>query len=237
MKNMKYSISACCLIFSFILLGSMAYSASSDTIKPGVSPVKAFNTSGPIIQITSPTANEQVFIGSKCKIQWTKIGQMSQFVNILLVQGQASKVIVSNVPNNGYYEWPTPDIYGTGKFSFRIITVDNMVQADSYEFQIVYVPNPNEKNICCPDKITIDNIPTQPANTTEFTGMGVANVPATFKLYGAGKDSNTVCYCEYYLGELRAKMKANMVGYTSCSSSTNVPAPNGNLCSGITLHK
>jgi hypothetical protein len=259
MKNIKYSISACCLILSFILLVSIAYSASSDTDNPAISPVKPPkmpqasqpNTpstsipqtlqlkipSVPIIQITSPIANENVLIGSKCKIQWTKIGQMSQFVNILLVQGQASKVILSNVPNNGYYEWLTPDIYGTGKFSFRIITVDNMIQADSNVFNIAKVANPNEKDIICPNKIAIDNITTQPANTAEFIGMGLANVPVTFNLYGTGKDSNTVCYCEYYIGELRAKMKANMVGYTSCTVGY-VSVPNtGTQVKGITLFK
>jgi hypothetical protein len=259
MKKMKYSISACCLILAFILVVPMAYSVSPQTDKPAISTVKPPempqasqpNTpststpqtlqlnipSVPIIQITSPIANEKVLIGSKCKIQWTKIGQMSQFVNILLVQGEASKVIASNVPNNGYYEWLTPDIYGTGNFSFRIMTVDNMVKADSNIFQIAQVTNPNEKDIFCPDKITIDNIQTQPANTAEFIGMGVGNVPATFTLYSTGKASNTVCYCEYRLGQLIAQMQANMVGYTSCKPDS-IPVPNtGYQKPGIRLFK
>jgi hypothetical protein len=235
MKNMKYSISACCLILAFILVVPMAYSVSPQTNKPAISRVRPSTPTR--IEISSPIANQKVLIGSICKIEWWKIGEMSQFVNILLVQGQASKVIASNIPNNGYYEWLTPDIYGTGKFSFRISTVDNMIKADSNVFDIAKVPNPNEKEIICPNKIAIDNITTEPANTTEFIGMGLANVPVTFNLYGTGKDSNTVCYCEYYIGELRAKMKANMVGYTSCTVGY-VSVPNtGTQAKGITLFK
>jgi hypothetical protein len=235
MKNMKYSISACCLILSFILVVPMAYSVSPQTNKPAISTVRPSTPAR--IEISSPIANQKVLIGSTCKIEWWKIGEMSQFVNILLVQGQTSKVIASNVPNNGYYEWLTPDIYGTGKFSFRISTVDNMIKADSNVFDIAKVANPNEKEIFCPDKIAIDSIPTQPANTTEFIGMVVANLPATFTLNGASTASNTVCFCEYRLGQLIARIQAKMVGYTSCNAGF-VSLPNSaSQAYGITLYK
>jgi hypothetical protein len=159
MKNLKYSITVGILILSFILSISLAYSGGPQKLltpqsgaNPTISPVKPltpsqpavpqasqpFMPSGPIIQITSPEVNEQVLINSKYKIQWINIGQMSQFVNIALVRGDAKFEIANNMPNSGFYEWvPSPDKLGPGKFQLRITTSDNKIQSDSAIFQLV----------------------------------------------------------------------------------------------------
>jgi len=161
MKNIKYSIVACSLILSFILFVSLAYSGGPQKplvpqsgSNPTISPVKPSTPTppavpqashtiippGPTIIITSPGENERVFINSKYKIQWDKIGQMSQFVNIALVRGDGKIDIASYTPNNGFYEWlPSPGKFVPGKFQLRITTSDNVpkIQSDSAKFELV----------------------------------------------------------------------------------------------------
>jgi hypothetical protein len=96
----------------------------------------------------------------------------------------------------------------------------------------------HEGELICPDQISIDNIQTQPANMTGFIGVGTANIPATFKLYGAERKSNTYCYCDYRLGGLVAILQADMTGYATCTAGyVNKPGGGGVTVQGIKRFK
>ena len=82
--------------------------------------------------------------------------------------------------------------------------------------------NPNLTLRPCPANVSVSNIEIMPVNikinTPGFVGMPSGNVPATFKILRGGAPSNTVCYCEYELGELLVKIQTDLTGYTSCSA-------------------
>jgi hypothetical protein len=88
--------------------------------------------------------------------------------------------------------------------------------------------DPNATIRSCPPNVAVWNIEIVSSNikinTPGFIGRPIGNVPATFKLFRSGVLTNTVCYCEYELGELLVQIQADMTGYTSCTAG-NIGIP------------
>ena len=121
----------CITMISFILSVSIVYSAEpqkpikpqqgvvpSQQQPPQVSPV--LKTGDVKIIITSPSAGEPIEIGAIYNIQWTKIGQMSPFVDIELFQGNLIFGIAATTPNDVVYEWLVPNQLQSGQYQIRI---------------------------------------------------------------------------------------------------------------------
>jgi hypothetical protein len=145
---MKYSTVASILILSFILSVSSSYSADGEKLSPQIGTNPTINplplhkvVPQPMIQITSPTENQTLGCYSKFTIQWSKIGLMSEFVDIsLLYEGEFK--IASNISNNGTYEWLPSSMslfsdcsYTKGyHFGIQISTTDKKVKSN-----VVYI--------------------------------------------------------------------------------------------------
>ncbi len=97
--------------------------------------------------------------------------------------------------------------------------------------------NSSETHRFCPDSLLIDNIPTEPQDLDGFIGVPLGNIPAKFTFSKVGRSSSTDCYCEYKLGDLKARIKADMTGYGSCTVGY-IPKPGTNAqVEGIILYK
>lgn len=204
----------------------------------------------PKIIVTTPGNGQEWRIDEAHKVSWNKIGNMGSNVSIHLVRAGANMPILTVVmltPNSGNYTIPAGFFKNLAfdDYILRIETTDHAVVGNSPAFKLTPPPlsipqmsaSSSEHYRYCPDSLMLDNIPTEPPSFDGFIGVPVANIPAKFTFSGVGRSSPTECYCQYQLGELKARIRADMTGYTSCTAGF-IPKPGTNSqVKGLILNK
>ena len=200
------------------------------------------------LNVTSPTANENVKAGSTKTIKWDVAGSDCQKVNIYLhkdCKKSSSTTITLSVANNGSYSWSVPSTTKAGKYSVRVFTntCNNSPQEYGYSgcSNIVRPPNvPSTLNVSGVDCETIQISWSTSTNTTYYdiadcSGNAIATVSAPTTSYShKNRNPNTT-----YSYKVKARNQWGDYGFTSCQSgkTKNKPYPSisGITCIGISL--
>lgn len=87
------------------------------------------------VSISSVRANPCLVVkGEECTIEWTRSGAMAGHVHITLWLGGVKRAEIPNVPNpegNNEKSWMVPASLPTGKYIFRVTTIDGLFQGES----------------------------------------------------------------------------------------------------------
>ena len=112
----------------------------------GAGTLRAVYKLGEALTVTSPNGGESWVGGSTHEITWTSTDSPTAYVKIELVKpGALNKVIVSNTPNDGSYDWAIPMTQALGSdFSVKITRttypVGGSPATDSSDIYFALVP-------------------------------------------------------------------------------------------------